>query len=118
RLLNRIDQLLADFPPLLGEPGKPGYRVVVLVTEGDVVGAFNRLDPSERDALALDWAAGQALLLAHRQFLLQRLRFLRRSGPLRRAARAITAALPDHPVWSSAALLLLIGAAVAVIIIG
>jgi hypothetical protein len=116
RLLTRINDLLADFPPLLGEPGKPGYRVVVLAHDDQVVRMLNGLDEPQREALALDWAAGQALLLAHRQFLLQELQRLRRQSLLGRMIRRLEAALHDHPVLACLALLLVIGAALAVIV--
>ncbi len=117
RLLTQIDELLADFPPLLGEPGKPGYRVVALLQDDDVVGTFNRHDAADRDALALDWSAGQALLTAHRRFLLQQLKTRRRCNLLGRMALSIKAALLDHPVWTCIGLLVVIGVAVATLLV-
>jgi hypothetical protein len=117
RLVGRIDEALRDFPPLLGEPGQPGYRVICLAHDDRPAAMFNGLDPEQREALARDWVAGQALLNAHRQFLRKELRLLRCQGWCARLVRASRAALNDHPGWVSAAVLLVIAAALSVLLL-
>lgn len=96
-LLAAIRRLLDNFPPLLGEAGQPGYLVVALARQQVIVPTFQTLLPSQREALARDWAAGQKLLLAHKDFLRQELRALRHKTPLGRALRAARAFLNEHP---------------------
>jgi hypothetical protein len=117
RLLGRIDELLQNFPALLGHPGQPGYRVLCLAHDDKPAAMFMNLDAGERDALARDWVAGQALLQAHRQFLRQELRRLRRRGPIERLAHHIRTAVDDHPVWVSLVLLVVIAAGFALLLI-
>jgi hypothetical protein len=117
RVLERIDELLQGFPALLGHPGQPGYRVLALAHDDKPAAMFKNLEEGERDALARDWVAGQALLHAHRQFLRQELKRLRRRGSLARLADQIQAAVNDHPVWVSLALLLVIAAGFAMVLI-
>jgi len=96
-LLAAIRRLLDNFPPLLGEAGQPGYLVVALAKQQVIVPTFQTLLPSQREALARDWVAGQKLLVAHKDFLRQELRGLRRKTPLGRAVRAVRAFLNEHP---------------------
>jgi hypothetical protein len=102
--LSEIQDVLAHFPPLMGEAGKPGYLVVAL-TEVDVPAAFPGLSVSQREALARDWRAGLKLLTAHRDFLRLELRAMRRRTFLGRLVRGARAFLADQP---GAALLLLL----------
>jgi hypothetical protein len=99
RLLERADGLLEQFPALIGQPGQPGYRVLSLAHDDAPVTMFNRQGATERDALARDWLAGQALLQAHRQFLRQQVKRLRRQGVLTRLLYSLQSAVNDHPVW-------------------
>ncbi len=96
-LLQTIRELLRTFPPLLGEAGQPGYLVVALARQQLIVPTFQTLLPSQRQALARDWQAGQALLVDHRQFLRQELRGLRHRSRFGRAGRALKSACTDHP---------------------
>ncbi|HZT83452.1 MAG TPA: hypothetical protein VFA26_24690 [Gemmataceae bacterium] len=97
RQLKRIRNLLEDFPPLLGEAGQPGYLVVALARQPTPVPTFQTLLDSQRETLAQHWQAGHKLLVAHRQFLRQELRGLRRKGPFRLALRAARAFVNDNP---------------------
>jgi hypothetical protein len=117
RILEQIDELLLSFPPLLGQPGQPGYRVLALTHDDAPAAAFKALDAGQRDALALDWLAGQALLMAHRQFLRQQLKKLRRRGPLARLTYAVRAAVHDHPGWVATGVLSVIAATAAVFLL-
>jgi hypothetical protein len=102
--LAEIQEVLAHFPPLMGEAGQPGYLVVAL-TEVDVPATFPGLSVSQREALGRDWRAGLKLLTAHRDFLREELRAMRRRGFLSRVVRSARAFLADQP---GVALLLLL----------
>jgi hypothetical protein len=117
RLLERADELLEQFPPLIGQPGQPGYRVLALAHDDAPVAMFKRLDPEEREALARDWLAGQTLLQAHRQFLRQQVKGLRRRGLVARLLYTVEAAVNDHPGWVAFGLLTVTAAALAVALI-
>src|SRR5262249_1772626 len=95
RVLERVDELLQSFPALLGQPGQPGYGVLARAHDDRPAAMFKNLDAGERDALARDWVAGQAFLQAHRQFLRQELKRLRRRGPLERLAYRLRTAVND-----------------------
>jgi hypothetical protein len=97
RELAEIRDMLSGFPPMLGAAGQPGYLVVSLARQQIVVPMFQTLLPSQREALARDWQAGQTLLIAHRQFLRQKLRTERKRHPVRRAVRATRAFLNEEP---------------------
>lgn len=107
QLLARIQALLVNFPPLLGAAGQPGYLVVTLARQATPVPTFQTLLPSQRQTLAQHWEAGHKLLKAHRQFLRQELRALRRKGPVRRSFRAARAFLREHPEYVLFAIALL-----------
>jgi hypothetical protein len=99
RRLARLDQLLHKFPALLGQAGLPGYRVVMLARDDNVGSQFQSLSLAEREALALDWQAGRAVLRAHRHFVGRVVRRLRRQSWLQRGLRSVRAWLEDHPGW-------------------
>ena len=92
-----IRDVVRNFPPLLGEAGQPGYLVVTLARQQLVVPTLQTLLPSQREALARDWQAGEALLKAHRQFLRQELRAMRRQSAWGRTMRTCWAGINDHP---------------------
>jgi hypothetical protein len=96
RLLDEITTLLRDFPPLLGEAGQPGYLVLALA-QVDTVKVFQSFSPHQREALTRDWRAGVKLLLAHRDFLRQELRALRKRPLRQRLLRATWSLLTDQP---------------------
>jgi hypothetical protein len=97
RQLSTIREALKEFPPLLGEAGQPGYLVIALARQQTIVQTFQVLLPSQREILARDWESGHTLLTAHRQFLRQELRALRRKSFLGRAFRTVEAAVDEHP---------------------
>src|SRR5262249_2356812 len=87
----------AEFPPLLGEAGQRGWRVLGLAEPPGIVPPFQTLLPSQREALARDWASGQKVLLAHKDFLRQESRSLRRKTVFQLASRAVRSFLNDNP---------------------
>ena len=97
--LEDICELIEDFPPLLGAPGQPGYRVVAMARLELTSPMFKTLDRPQREVLAKDWSAGHKVLKSHRQFLRRELQSLRSQGWLGRAMRATRAALNEHPGW-------------------
>jgi hypothetical protein len=94
--LHELQNLLVDFPPLLGEAGQPGYLVLAL-SELVIVPTFQTLSLSQRDALSRDWRAGLKLLQAHRDFLRQEIRAMRRRTFSQRLVRAVRAFLNEQP---------------------
>jgi hypothetical protein len=104
RQMTAIRTLLEGFPALLGEAGQPGYLVVTLARQQVIVPTFQTLLPSQRQKLAEDWKLGHKLLAAHRQFLRQEARALRKKSVVGRAILAARAFL-DRP----AGILILLG---------
>src|SRR5262249_13051978 len=87
------------FPPVLGHPGRPGYRVVAMAHLGMTAQMLQTLDESQREALDRDWQAGHRLLLSHRQFLRWQFKALRTRSKFGRGLRAVRAKINDHPGW-------------------
>jgi hypothetical protein len=94
--LTQIPELMDGFPPLLGRAGQPGYLVVALARQQNLIPTFQMLQPGQREKLAHDWEAGLDVLESHRAFLRRELRALRRQNPWGRAVRAVDAALTFH----------------------
>jgi hypothetical protein len=94
--LDEITHLLGSFPPLLGEAGQPGYLVLAL-TQVDTVKVYQSFSPHQREALSRDWGAGLKLLTAHRDFLRQELRTLRKRPLRQRLLRASWSLIVDQP---------------------
>ncbi|GIW79990.1 MAG: hypothetical protein KatS3mg105_1797 [Gemmatales bacterium] len=97
RALHELQELLEEFPPILGRPGQPGYLVFALARQPLVVPTFRNLLPSQREALARDWQAARTMLLVHRRFLRDELRHYRKNRPLGRAWRWLRSLLSDYP---------------------
>jgi hypothetical protein len=95
-LLDEVSSLLKGFPPLLGEAGQPGYLVLAL-TQVDTVKEFRSFSPLQREALSRDWRAGLKLLLAHKDFLRQELRAMRKRPFGRRLLRSAWGLIVDQP---------------------
>jgi hypothetical protein len=85
----------------LGEAGQPGFYVVTLANQPKpmIVPTFRMLLPTQRETLARDWRDGFRLLAAHRQFLRQELRALRKITWWGRVGRTLDAFLTEHPGW-------------------
>jgi hypothetical protein len=113
RQLHTIRRLLAQFPPLLGEVGQPGFYVVTLANQPKqmVIPTFRMLLSSQRETLARDWRDGCKLLSAHRQFLRQELRALRKTSLGGRIVRVLDTLVRDH-----SGLVLLVVAVVAIVV--
>jgi hypothetical protein len=96
-LLEDLDNELESFPPILGEAGQPGFLIVNLTGPDNERPPFHTLDLDQRRSLSRDWQAGRALLIAHRDFLFQEVRQLRRHGLRYWTVRAIRAFVNDRP---------------------
>ncbi len=107
RLLRETTVALRRFPPLMGAAGQPGYLVVMLLRQDDAGRSFRELDPGQRTALSRDWQAGRKLLTAHRDFLRQEVRAMRKRTVRERMARAAYAVVADQPAVLFLALLAL-----------
>jgi hypothetical protein len=107
RYLNEVDLILEKFPPLLGVAGQPGYLVITLAQHFSTT-TFQGLSVSQREALSRDWRAGNKLLVAHRDYLRDQLRVMRRRTFRERMVLAARSFLREH---TAAALLLLLALA-------
>jgi hypothetical protein len=106
RLFHEMIRLRRRFPRLIGAAGQPGYLVVVLSAQ-EAAKSIRALDESQREALSRDWSAGRKLLTAHRDFLRQEIRAMRKRTFKNRMARAAHAVLTDQPAVTFFLLLLL-----------
>jgi hypothetical protein len=107
RLLQEMVRLRRRFPPLFGAAGQPGYLVVVFSEQEDAIKGIRALDESQREALSRDWSAARKLLTAHRDFLRQEIRVMRKRTFKERMTRAVHAVLTDQPATTFLFLLLL-----------
>src|SRR5208282_4672216 len=90
---------LEGFPPILGHPGQPGYRVVAIAEQESSADIFKRLDLEQRVALTRDWTDGGNVLQAHLNFLRNEVDTLRRGGLAVRLLRTVQWLLQDHSGW-------------------
>ena len=97
RLLEDVIARLHGFPHLLGRAGQPGYLVLSLAEQENVVRSFQALDLGQRDALSRDWLAGRKLLTAHRDFLRREIIAMGKRTWRQRLMRAASAFVADQP---------------------
>jgi hypothetical protein len=98
RQLTIIRQQLKDFPPLLGQAGQPGYLVIALARQPEIVKTFQSISPRQRRSYVRDWEAGLTFLAAYRQFLREELWKLRRQGRVGRMLRLLRSMVTDYPI--------------------
>ena len=67
--LEKIRQAMKKYPPFLGQPGKPGYRVMVQAQPEMPLATVRGMTDDQRDELLFDWEGGRQLLLTHRKYL-------------------------------------------------
>jgi hypothetical protein len=100
RQLTIIRQQLKDYPPLLGQAGQPGYLVIALARQPEIVKTYQGLDATIRKSYVRDWQVGLAFLAAYRQFLREELWKLRRQGRFGRLFRIARGVIVDSPgLW-------------------
>jgi hypothetical protein len=106
RRLNKVFELTADFPKIVGHPGRPGYRVVAMARLEMTAQMFKMLDKSQRVDLVRDWGAGYRDLIAHRRLLRAQFKLLRSRGPLTLIVEAIRGAINDYPLQVATGIIL------------
>lgn len=108
RNLTRVEKLLDQFPPLLGQAGQPGFLVLSLHEQDLTAKKLHSLDPAQRDKLREDWEMGYSLLRAHGRLLSELVAGYRGLGFFGRMAHALRSAMVHQPVVA-ASLFTLVG---------
>lgn len=109
RKLEALLEAAERHPEFVAHPGRPGYRAIALAHLEITPDVFNAMGEEPREQLARDWTLAHKILLAHRRFVLQRFKTLRRRSLLGRMAYTLRSSFDEHPVlWSG------LGAAVGV----
>lgn len=114
--LEKIAQAMQSYPAFLGQPGLPGYRVVVQARLKLPLAIVRAMSAEQRDDLLFDWQAARQLLLAHRKYLRRVFRTLRRQSALGLFFHAVRATVNDYPVLTLGGVFLLIALIVVVAI--
>ena len=107
-----IADVMRAYPAILGQPGRPGYRVIVQARLKLPLASVRALTEEPRAELLFDWQAGRQVLLAHRRYLRQMFKSMRHRSTVGLMLHAIRAALNDYP-W-----LTLLGVAMLAAVIG
>jgi hypothetical protein len=110
--LDKVGQALRHYPPFLGQPGKPGYRVVVQARLKVPLAMVRGMTDDQREDLLFDWEGGRQVLLTHRKYLHRLFKSMRHRTTLGLVWHAARALVNDHP------LLTLAGIAAVLAIIG
>jgi hypothetical protein len=113
--LEKIAQAMRTYPAFLGQPGLPGYRVVVQARFKMPLSSVRQLPVEQRDDLLFDWQAARQILLAHRKYLRRLFRTLRRRSALGLFFHAVRATLNDYPRLTLAGVIALIALLVGMI---
>lgn len=95
-----LRQALSAENQLVGQPGEPGHRVVLLARQQMSIQTFRALLPSQRIALAEDWEAGRLRLRKHAYLLREEARSSLVKGWGRRVLRPLGRRLVQAPEWS------------------
>lgn len=110
RKVGRVARRIEGYPGFVGLPGKPGYRVVALARLEMTLDMLLHMSAEQRDDTLRDWENVRCVLLAHRSFLRQQFKSMRRKGRIGLFVRAVRALVNDHPVLvGTCALALLAG---------
>ena len=97
--MDRVFELMEDYPGFVGHPGKPGYRVVAMARLELTEQMFKVLDATQREELARDWEAGAKVLCEHRRFLLGQLKQFKRRGRMEKLTAGAERFVRDHKRW-------------------
>ena len=95
--MQALKELLRRPPRLLGQAGQSGYLVLSLARQQLVVPTLQTLLPSQRDALARDWRAGQEVLIDQLGFLRSELKDYRRRNRILHWFRAAAISVLHSP---------------------
>lgn len=93
-----IQEATVAFPPILAQPGKPGYRVAALGRLDAVAVLFRTMDEEQRRLLAADWLHGHMALRLHRSHVREQFKHARAHSAVGLGVRAVRFLLNDHPV--------------------
>ncbi len=114
RRLAEIADVMKKYPAFLGQPGRPGYRVVVLAKFKVPLSIARAIGGEQRDDLLFDWQAGRAVLLEHRKYLRRQLRSMRSRTSFGLFVHAVRAFVNDYPGPTLIGVTLLVALAVVV----
>jgi hypothetical protein len=106
--LDKIAVAMQTYPAFLGQPGLPGYRVVVQARLKIPLASVRGLPAEQRDDLLFDWQAARQILLTHRKYLRRMFRSLRRQSAVGLFFHAVRATLNDYPRLTLAGAIVLI----------
>ena len=106
RNLQKVEQLLAVFPPILGQAGQPGFLVISLLEQELTSKKLQSLKSEQRDKLVQDWQAGSHLLRAHARLLSELVAEFQGLGPAGRVVHALRSAMTHQPQVASVAITL------------
>ncbi len=99
RRLEEVESLLVEFPPILGHPGTPGYRISILARDEDPITAFKEMDLSERENMAKEWWSSYHLIKDHLNFLRHEIRERKKEGMVKKLFRPIRSLVSDYSGW-------------------
>jgi hypothetical protein len=114
--LAEIAEVMQEYPAILGQPGKPGYRVIVQARLKLPLGTVRALAEEPRADLLFDWQAGRQVLLAHRRYLKQMFKSMRHRTAVGLMLHAVRATLNDYP-WLTLLGVALLAAVIGVVIV-
>jgi hypothetical protein len=106
--LEQIGALMQEYPAFLGQPGKPGYRVIVQARLKIPLLITRAMTDDQRTELLFDWQAGRQVLLAHRRYLLTVFKSMRHRTMFGLMLHAIRSTLNDYPWLTLLGVLLLV----------
>lgn len=109
RQLAMIRAVTDTYPPFVGQPGKPGYRVAALARLAMTFDMFKNMDPRQREDLLRDWDTARRVLLEHRKYLRRQFASLRHKGAVGRVLRFLRTTVTDHPYLSGVVAAALLG---------
>ena len=111
--LDEIAEAMQEYPAFLGQPGKPGYRVLVLARLKMPLPTARAMTEDQRADLLFDWQVGRQVLLAHRKYLRIKFQALRHRTKLGLILHALRSVLNDSPWLTLLGALVLAGLIVA-----
>ncbi|MBI2807150.1 MAG: hypothetical protein HYX68_19385 [Planctomycetes bacterium] len=100
RRMAEITTHMMTYPAFVGQPGKPGYRVVALARMRIPLLIVRAMSPERRDELLFDWKAGRLVLLEHRKYLRRLFHSMRKRTKVGLFLHAARAFINDYP-WQA-----------------
>ncbi len=116
--LQTIDEIMQHYPAFLGQPGEPGYRIVVQARLKIPLASVRNMTADQRDAFLFDWNDGYQVLLMHRKYLRRLFKSMRHRTAVGLVLHAVRAFVNDHPrlTLAGAALVVLLAVIAGVMI--